>query len=376
MAGKRKKNEEVKMEFNLTPIEQETWINQPQSVTRMRHNLTVVQNKILVNILVHFQQKIREQMDFKKAHSIREPQLFTDEELGQDGKIPIRINFNELGVSPNNYGKLRNMFKALATSGVEIPFRGEDGMDYDKITNLCDVYIPRNNAYRKYAIVKFDASVAERLISIDLGYDRIGKEIIFSANCKYTQRIYPLLVGRRKDGYFVIKTKDLRQMLMITTKYRRYTDFEDHVLRASSDEMTELCRQGACDITFRYENIYADDKHTRYDDPDRIKFRIIEYTELAGHPRMIDQQLTAVVDSQFEQLKNLIMKHFKVAPPMAQKLVDKAKLVTTYDNFATKLTELAGIVRDPNIRSVPAYATKSLVQFLEDEEKAGQEPTM
>ena len=47
--------------------------------------------------------------------------VLTLEELGQDGKIPIRINFNEIGVSPNNYGKLRNMFKALATSGVEIP---------------------------------------------------------------------------------------------------------------------------------------------------------------------------------------------------------------------------------------------------------------
>ena len=75
----------------------------------------------------------------------------------------------------------------LASIPVEIPYKTAEGRKYTKATNLCDVYIPEDRSYNKYAILKLDHSVAERLVSLDFGYHRLGKQIVFA--CK--KPLYP-----------------------------------------------------------------------------------------------------------------------------------------------------------------------------------------
>ena len=59
--------------------------------------------------------------------------------MDEDGRMPIKLPFKELGVDPNHYPQLRNSLKMLASIPVEIPYKTAEGRKYTKATNLCDV---------------------------------------------------------------------------------------------------------------------------------------------------------------------------------------------------------------------------------------------
>lgn len=164
---------------DLIPIEEETWLLQPIAVTMMRHDYSLIQVRILVSIVESLQSILHGILNNKRGFQL---DLFHTDELDEDGRMPIKLPFKELGVDPNHYPQLRNSLKMLASIPVEIPYKTAEGRKYTKATNLCDVYIPEDRSYNKYAILKLDHSVAERLVSLDFGYHRLGKQIVFA--CK------------------------------------------------------------------------------------------------------------------------------------------------------------------------------------------------
>ena len=172
---------------DLIPIEEETWLLQPIAVTMMRHDYSLIQVRILVSIVESLQSILHGILNNKRGFQL---DLFHTDELDEDGRMPIKLPFKELGVDPNHYPQLRNSLKMLASIPVEIPYKTAEGRKYTKATNLCDVYIPEDRSYNKYAILKLDHSVAERLVSLDFGYHRLGKQIVFACKNRYTQRIY------------------------------------------------------------------------------------------------------------------------------------------------------------------------------------------
>ena len=171
----------------LIPIEEETWLLQPIAVTMMRHDYSLIQVRILVSIVESLQAILHGILNNKRSPQL---DLFKTKELDEDGRMPIKLPFKELGVDPNHYPQLRTSLKMLAAIPVEIPYKTSEGRKYTKATNLCDVYIPEDRSYNKYAILKLDRSVAERLVSLDFGYHRLGKQIVFACKNRYTQRIY------------------------------------------------------------------------------------------------------------------------------------------------------------------------------------------
>ena len=140
----------------LIPIKDETWLIQPIAVTMMRYDYSLIQVRILQAILLGIlNNKQSAQLD-----------LFQTKELDEDGRMPIKLPFKELGVDPNHYPELRTSLKMLASLPVEIPYKTTEGRKYTKYTNLCDVYIPQDRSYNKYAILKLNRAVAERLVSL------------------------------------------------------------------------------------------------------------------------------------------------------------------------------------------------------------------
>ena len=187
--GAKAKKADVKRDIShdLIPIAEETWLLQPIAVTMMRHDYSQVQVRILVSIVESLQNILQGMLN---GGTSRQLDIFRSDELDEDGRMPIKMPFKELGVSPSHYPQLRNSLKMLASIPVEIPYKTQEGRKYTKATNLCDVYIPEDNSYSKYAILKIDRTVAERLVSFDFGYHRLGKQIVFACKNRYTQRIY------------------------------------------------------------------------------------------------------------------------------------------------------------------------------------------
>lgn len=327
--GKGKKRDiKRNIPTDLIPVEEETWLLQPIAVTMMRHDYSLIQIRILVSIVEYMQTKLHKILNKEKM----EPEIFSDAELDNDGRLEIKTLFKTLGVDPNHYPQLRQSLKMLAAIPVEIPYKTADGRSYLKVTNLCDVYIPEDaGIYEKYAVLKIDRTVAKRLVSLDLGYHRLGKQIVFACRNRYTQRIYMFIESWLDKGGTVIKTIDFRKMLRLETNYKKFSDFTRRVLEPAREELESLAENGFCDCYFEYEKRYERGK--RGGEPEELIFHI-------HRPKnKLNQQLRDVTDMQRQQFADMLVRYFGFEGPMAQKMSERI-LPENYQSAVSKLIDL------------------------------------
>lgn len=330
--GKGKKRD-VKRNIptDLIPIENETWLLQPIAVTMMRHDYSLIQIRILVAIVEHLQEKLHEVLN----KSFREPTIFASNELDNDGRLEVKVYFKTLGVDPNHYPQLRDSLKLLASVPVEIPYKTKDGKSYLKITNLCDVYIPTDpGIYEKYAILKLDEQVAERIVNLDLGYHRLGKQIVYSCRNRYTQRVYMFIESwLKKDkmtGFAIIKTLEFRKMLRLENSYSKFSDFCRRVLEPAKEELENLADNGFCDCYFDYEKKY--DHNQRGGEPDELVFHIYR-------AKNKDNNLNVVTDMQRNAFADLLRRSYGFDAPAAEKMSLRLN-AENYQNAIAKLMDV------------------------------------
>lgn len=340
----------------LIPKEEETWLIQPIAVTMMRHDYSLIQVRILVSIVESLQNILLGIMNNK-----RNPQLdlFHTDELDEDGRMPIKLPFRELGVDPNHYPQLRNSLKMLAAIPVEIPYKTSEGRKYTKATNLCDVYIPEDRTYNKYAILKIDQSVAERLVSLDFGYHTLGKQIVFACKNRYTQRIYMFIDSWADKGRTVIKTLEFRKMLRLENNYKKFSDFCRRVLDPAQQELDELAKKGYCNCHFDYEKKYNNGQ--RGGEPDELVFNI----HLAEDK--INKQLSEMNEKQRIQFSHTLIQYFNFTPHDAEKM-GRRITAETYQVAMQKLMELRDRFATTYVKDKAAYTFKSLDQLFREHE--------
>ena len=316
--GKKKELKRANISTELIPIEEETWLLQPIAVTMMRHDYSLIQIRILVSVVESLQSILHGILNNQRG---RQMEIFQTDELDEDGRMPIKLPFKELGVDPNHYPQLRNSLKMLASIPVEIPYKTQEGRKYTKATNLCDVYIPIDRSYNKYAILKIDREVAERLVSLDFGYHRLGKQIVFACKNRYTCR---------------------------------------RVLDPARDELKELADKGFCDCYFDYKKQY--DNGQRGGEPDELVFIIYKAKNA------MNAQLAAMTEQQRKQFQSMLMKYFSFTPANAKKMADRID-ADIYPDAMQKLMELRQrFLNDSSIRDRAAYTFKSLDKLLKDRE--------
>lgn len=323
--GKGKKRD-VKRNIptDLIPIENETWLLQPIAVTMMRHDYSLIQIRILVTIVERLQDKLHEILN----KSVSEPTIFKVNELGNDGRLEVKMFFKGL-IEPNHYPQLRESFKLLASVPVEIPYKTPDGRNYLKITNLCDVYIPTDaGIYEKYAVLKLDPLVAERIVNLDLGYHYLGKQVVFECRNRYTQRVYMFIESWLKTGYAIIPTLEFRKMLRLENRYTKFSDFCRRVLDPAKEELSMLADNGFCECYFDYEKKYEHGQ--RGGEPDKLVFHIYRAkNDDDNNPRI-------VTDMQRNAFANLLTRSFGFTESNAAKM----SLRLTADNYQGAVSKL------------------------------------
>lgn len=348
--GKGKKRDiKRNIPSDLIPIEDETWLLQPIAVTMMRHDYSLIQIRILVSIVEYMQSKLHKILNKEKM----EPEIFSDAELDNDGRLEIKTLFKTLGVDPNHYPQLRQSLKMLAAIPVEIPYKTADGRSYLKVTNLCDVYIPEDvGIYEKYAVLKIDRTVAKRLVSLDLGYHRLGKQIVFACRNRYTQRIYMFIESWLDKGGTVIKTIDFRKMLRLEANYRKFSDFTRRVLEPAKEELESLAENGFCDCYFEYEKRYSNGQ--RGGEPDELIFHI-------HRPKnKLNQQLMDVTDMQRQQFADMLVRYFGFEVTMAKKMSERI-IPENYQSAVSKLVDLRNrLNNNMTINDRAAYTYRTL----------------
>lgn len=338
----------------LIPIEEETWLLQPIAVTMMRHDYSLIQVRILVSIVESLQSILHGILNNKRSPQL---DLFKTKELDEDGRMPIKLPFKELGVDPNHYPQLRTSLKMLAAIPVEIPYKTSEGRKYTKATNLCDVYIPEDRSYNKYAILKLDRSVAERLVSLDFGYHRLGKQIVFACKNRYTQRIYMFIESWVDKGRTVIKTLEFRKMLRLENNYKKFSDFCRRVLEPAKQELKELADKGFCDCYFDYEKKY--DHGQRGGEPDELVFQIFRAKN------KMDAQLEQMNEMQRKQFQQMLIQYFDFTQPNAKSMAERIT-AELYPLAMQKLMDLRQRFNTTYVKDKAAYTFKSLDQMIRE----------
>ena len=338
----------------LIPIEEETWLLQPIAVTMMRHDYSLIQVRILVSIVESLQSILHGILNNKRSPQL---DLFKTKELDEDGRMPIKLPFKELGVDPNHYPQLRTSLKMLAAIPVEIPYKTSEGRKYTKATNLCDVYIPEDRTYNKYAILKLDRSVAERLVSLDFGYHRLGKQIVFACKNRYTQRIYMFIESWVDKGRTVIKTLEFRKMLRLENNYKKFSDFCRRVLEPAKQELKELADKGFCDCYFDYEKKY--DHGQRGGEPDELVFQIFRAKN------KMDAQLEQMNEMQRRQFQQMLIQYFDFTQPNAKSMAERIT-AELYPLAMQKLMDLRQRFNTTYVKDKAAYTFKSLDQMIRE----------
>ncbi len=339
---------------DLIPIEEETWLLQPIAVTMMRHDYSLIQVRILVSVVESLQSILHGILNNERRN---EMSIFHTDELDEDGRLPVKLPFKELGVDPNHYPQLRNSLKMLASIPIEIPYKTAEGRKYTKATNLCDVYIPEDHSYNKYAILKLDRGVAERLVSLDFGYHRLGKQIVFACKNRYTQRIYMFIESWVDKGRVVIKTLEFRKMLRLENNYKKFSDFCRRVLEPAKAELKELADKGFCDCYFDYDKKY--DHGQRGGEPDELIFRIFKPNN------QLNTQLEQVSDMQRRQFGQMLVRYFAFTPANAEKLAARIT-AETYNEAVQKLMDLRVRFQTTAVKDKAAYTFKSIDQLLHE----------
>ena len=338
----------------LIPIEEETWLLQPIAVTMMRHDYSLIQVRILVSIVESLQSILHGILNNKRSPQL---DLFKTKELDEDGRMPIKLPFKELGVDPNHYPQLRTSLKMLAAIPVEIPYKTSEGRKYTKATNLCDVYIPEDRSYNKYAILKLDRSVAERLVSLDFGYHRLGKQIVFACKNRYTQRIYMFIESWVDKGRTVIKTLEFRKMLRLENNYKKFSDFCRRVLEPAKQELKELADKGFCDCYFDYEKKY--DHGQRGGEPDELVFQIFRAKN------KMDAQLEQMNEMQRRQFQQMLIQYFDFTHTNAKSMAERIT-AELYPLAMQKLMDLRQRFNTTYVKDKAAYTFKSLDQMIRE----------
>lgn len=362
--GAKAKKADVKRDIShdLIPLEEETWLLQPIAVTMMRHDYSLIQVRILVSIVESLQNILQ---GLLSGGSSRQLDIFRSDELDEDGRMPIKMPFKELGVSPSHYPQLRNSLKMLAAIPVEIPYKTQEGRKYTKATNLCDVYLPEDNSYSKYAILKIDRSVAERLVSFDFGYHRLGKQIVFACKNRYTQRIYMFIASWLEKGKAVIDPLEFRKMLRLEHNYKKFPDFCRRVLDPARDELRELAEDGFCDCWFDYDRLYLNGQ--RGGEPDKLVFTI----HRAGTPA--DERPRDISDAQRRQVGEMLVRHFAFSAEDAARMAARAT-PANYQAINEKLVELRERFAQMSVKDRAAYTYRSLDQLIRSIEQGAEIP--
>ena len=352
--GKGKKRDiKRNISSDLIPLEDETWLVQPLAVTMMRHDYSLIQIRILVAIVEFMQTKLRKLLNKQRT----EPMIFSDTELDNDGRLEIKTLFKSLAVDPNHYPQLRQSLKMLATIPVEIPYKTADGRNYLKVTNLCDVYIPEDpRIYEKYALLKIDRTVAERLVGLEFGYHYLGKQIVFACHNRYSQRIYMFIESWKDKGFRKINTLEFRKMLRLESNYKKFSDFTRRVLEPAKEELQTMAKNGFCDCYFDYEKVY--NQGQRGGEPDELVFHIYQPNN------KFNENLQHLTLQQRQVFAGTLMRYFGFDAAVAQKMSERI----TADNYQSAMSKLVDLrtrlKSDLTIHDRAAYTYRTLDNLI------------
>lgn len=256
------------------------YVKSPFSVVSMLGPMSLVQQRIVANIIAHVQTKVQYHLDhLNERRENNEYLLFSDKDF-ENGFKRFDIQLSDVCHLPSEYKELDDAAEKLSRLMVPCTFY-ENGASFEAPVQFLKVFVPTSNGEGRrragYLIVKIDEDVSRMYFHMKSGYAEHLKRIVNMCKCSKTPVLYEYLSRYfKQDATHVVSYKELRKVLgadyyenepvkdengdvvlvdgkpqMVTknvSKYPRFVDFKRRILKAAVDEIRTLWNEGKIDF--------------------------------------------------------------------------------------------------------------------------------
>lgn len=321
-----------------------TWLKQSNAITNMMADYNLIQMRILVLVVEAMQEAIDASINHQESAQLS---LFQND-IDKFGKISIAIPMRNFGVKSNHYAELRTALETFSQISVQFkvnsPFAGKNAT---KFTHLMDVIVPEK--YQKSVVFNIDKEVAEKFLSVQGGFTKFLKEVVFSLESPYYIKFYYMCCSWLAKGGWSMKMDKLREWLCVGDKYKEYKDLNRRILKPTQ----EILEQSA-NIYFEYAAVYDDNEKQ----PHTINFKVIRKVRTVEEEEYFNIHKT--------QLKSLLESYFQVNDKEFRKI---ESLLTLYniEKAIQKCVELYLYLQEHvgEIKNTKEYVITSMVNYLD-----------
>lgn len=228
---RKNKGSQTVEKFELQPISRAM---QPNSITYMRADYTLIQNRVFLTVLY----KLRMYMERLMSTETKEQQLTLFDEVGD---LQLAVSMSEFGVQAANFPHLRKNIKDMMGSTVEMPSKieGERGT-YTRVASLfTSIDIP-NEKYQTNVYFRFNPKTVHYLIDTKtFGFTKYALEVALAVSRVSTLKMYQLISSWKEKQGFHIKDEELRNILLgpDSDKYPTVKSFYDNVIKKAYDDL-------------------------------------------------------------------------------------------------------------------------------------------
>ena len=290
----------------LFPQEINKIIYQSNRVTNATYDFTLIQEKVFNVIMFYLQDAIK-----KKMEGVAYSQLSLFQNLNPD-IICFEIPLKSITKKPQQYPYIIQALENFAGTAVVFPYYDENRKEKRiRFTGLFRGDISLNSKRSTIISIEMEKRVAKILIEIDkngngtsINYTKYNFDVVHSARCKYTPRIYKLISSWKIKGQFVMSLNEFRSWLGIQSKYKHYRDVKINVLLPVQKELME---QGDCWFDCEAESFMTKNGKS----PEFLNFKIYTKEHLINEDKMKDiaRGLLRIhfgfIDSDFQDIKQI-----------------------------------------------------------------------
>lgn len=268
------------------------YVKSPFSVVSMLGPMSLVQQRIVANIIAHVQTKVQYHLDhLKERRENNEYLLFSDKDF-ENGFKRFDIQLSDVCHLPSEYKELDDAAEKLSRLMVPCTFY-ENGASFEAPVQFLKVFVPTSNGEGRrragYLIVKIDEDVSRMYFHMKSGYAEHLKRIVNMCKCSKTPVLYEYLSRYfKQDATHVVSYKELRKVLgadyyenepvkdengdvvlidgheqtvtKSVSKYPRFVDFKRRILKAAVDEIRTLWDEGKIDFAVNCDVLEGEGK--------------------------------------------------------------------------------------------------------------------
>lgn len=358
-----------------------SWLIQPTALTFMRHDYTLMQQRIYATIISCLQGAFLEAKNSVFNHAYEENSLlyknswaeyerdFEEKDVRTDRltrAVPIKIKMKDFNVPRTQYQDLKDSLITFGYSPVGIQIPDRRGNIWVEYACLCKMRIPVKLKKITHVYAVFERAAAiEMFNAMHAGYTKFLKDVILFTRSKYTSRFYLFLSAYANKRSCFTPYEDLRKYLRLNVKYKDYNYFKRDILDVAAAELKTMYEAGLSNLCFTFSPEQRISSTSGGKEIIGITFQITRADNIK------DIEIPFYDDARKRNINKLLREYCGCTPESSEKIASEVT-EENYQKVSEKVMFLAEkfAAEDTRIYAREAYTIKTFDNFYAYEAKA------